>query len=194
MRQPGVTVRPIRQLTGESEFNEVFFDGARTPGDHVVGAPGDGWRIAMATLQFERGVAMLGKLVGYQRELADLVAVARRSGAAADPGIAARLARAWIGLEVMRAYALDILGAPGGSGAEASVLKTLWSRWHQELGDLAMDVHGAASMTGDSRDELRAWQRLYLFSRAETIYGGSDEIQHNIIASRALGLPRQARP
>jgi alkylation response protein AidB-like acyl-CoA dehydrogenase len=194
MRQPGVTVRPIRQLTGESEFNEVFFDGARTPAGNIVGSPGDGWRIAMATLQFERGVAMLGKQVGYRRELADLVALARRTGAAADPGIAARLARAWIGLEVMRAYALETLGEPGGSGAQASVLKTLWSRWHQELGELAMDVYGAASMAGDGSEELRAWQRLYLFSRAETIYGGSDEIQRNIIATRALGLPRQARP
>jgi len=208
MRQPGVTVRPIRQLTGEAEFNEVFFDGARTPAGNIVGAPGEGWRIAMATLRFERGVAMLGRQVGYRRELADLVAVARRSGAAADPGVRERLARAWIGLEVMRAYAVDTLGEAGGSGAQASVLKTLWSRWHQELGELAMDVHGAASMTagtwpagtwpadtgpGDSAEELRAWQKLYLFSRAETIYGGSDEIQHNIIATHALGLPRPPR-
>jgi alkylation response protein AidB-like acyl-CoA dehydrogenase len=191
MKQPGVTVRPITQLTGTSEFNEVFFDGARTHIGNIVGEPGDGWRIAMATLEFERGVAMLGKQVGFRRELADLVQAARRTEAAADPLLRDRLARAWIGLEVMRAYALDTLGEPASSGAEASVLKVLWSRWHQALGELAMDVHGAASMTADDDD---AWQRLFLFSRADTIYGGSDEIQRNIIATRALHLPRQGRP
>jgi alkylation response protein AidB-like acyl-CoA dehydrogenase len=187
MKQPGVTVRPIRQLTGTSEFNEVFFDGARTDLANVVGEPGDGWRIAKATLEFERGVGMLGQQVGFRREFGELVAAARRTGAATDPLLRDRLARAWIGLEVMRAYALDTLGEQGGTGAEASVLKVLWSRWHQALGELAMDVQGAASMAGE---DLDAWQRLYLFGRAETIYGGSDEIQRNIIARRALGLPR----
>ena len=193
MRQPGITVRPIRQLTGTSEFNEVFFDGARTDIGNVVGEPGDGWRIAKATLEFERGVAMLGQQVGFSREFEELVAAARRTGAGADPLLRDRLARAWIGLEVMRAYALDTLGEPPGNGAEASVLKVLWSRWHRALGELAMDVHGAASMAASEGGELDAWQRLFLFSRADTIYGGSDEIQRNIIATRALGLPRQAR-
>ena len=203
MRQPGITVRPIRQLTGESEFNEVFFDGARTELGNVVGEPGDGWRIAMATLRFERGVGMLGKQVGFRRELGDLVEIARRNGASTDPLIRERLARAWIGLEVMRAYTLDSLGEPAGGGsargpagvgAEPSVLKVLWSRWHQALGELAMDIHGAASMVdaGEARD-VDEWRRVYLFGRAETIYGGSDEIQRNIIATRALGLPRQLR-
>jgi alkylation response protein AidB-like acyl-CoA dehydrogenase len=196
MRQPGITVRPIRQLTGTSEFNEVFFDGARTDIGNVVGEPGDGWRIAKATLEFERGVAMLGQQVGFRREFGELVEAARRTGAGADPLLRDRLARAWIGLEVMRAYALDTLdalGEPPGSGAEASVLKVLWSRWHRALGELAMDVGGAASMVASGGDELDAWQRLFLFSRADTIYGGSDEIQRNIIATRALGLPRQVR-
>ena len=196
MRQPGVTVRPIRQLTGTSEFNEVFFDGARTALGHVVGAPGDGWRIAKATLEFERGAGMLGQQVGFRRELDELIALARQTEAGTDPLLRDRLARAWIGLEVIRAYALDTLAEPAGTkAAEASVLKVLWSRWHQALGELAMDVRGAGSMTGDAGDEggLDAWQRLFLFGRAETIYGGSDEIQRNIIAARALGLPRQAR-
>jgi len=188
MDQPGITVRPIRQLTGTSEFNEVFFDGARTDAANVVGAPGDGWRVAKATLALERGAAMLGLQAGFRRELENLLAVARRTGAAADPPLRDRLARAWIGLEAVRAYALDTLGGPG-DGAEASVLKILWSRWHQGLGELAMEVLGAESMV--SRDDLDEWQRLFLFGRAETIYGGSDEIQRNIIASRALGLPRE---
>jgi alkylation response protein AidB-like acyl-CoA dehydrogenase len=189
MRQPGVTVRPIRQLTGTAEFNEVFFDGARTAAANVVGAPGDGWRIAKATLAIERGAAMLGQQVGFRRELADLVEAARRSEAAADPLLRDRLARAWIGLEVIRAYALDTLG--GDDPAEASVLKVLWSRWHRDLGELAMDVLGAPSaLTRGEPYDLDDWQRMFLFSRADTIYGGSDEIQRNISASRALGLPR----
>ena len=187
MRQPGVTVRPIRQLTGTSDFNEVFFDGARTDAAHVVGEPGDGWRVAKATLALERGAAMLGLQVGFRRELADLMEVARHTGASTDPLLRDKLARAWIGLEAIRAYALDTLGGPD-DRAEASVLKILWSRWHQALGELAMEILGAPSMT--AQEDLDEWQRLFLFTRAETIYGGSDEIQRNIIATRALGLPR----
>jgi alkylation response protein AidB-like acyl-CoA dehydrogenase len=225
MRQPGVTVRPIRQLTGTSEFNEVFFDGARTGQGNVVGAPGDGWRVAKATLAIERGVATLGQQVGFRRELDRLLEVARRGPAREDPLLRDRLARAWIGLDVMRAHAVRTLAAgvpargsdpplcsPGGPppdppapdrrsaprieepGAAASVLKLLWSRWHQELGELAMDVLGAPSLLARGAPyDLDDWQRLFLFSRADTIYGGSSEIQRNIIAEQALGLPRQAR-
>ena len=142
-----------------------------------------------------------------------LIELARRTGAAADPLLRDKLARAWIGLEVMRAHALAravagpaagrVAGAgPSGpaapapqAGADAPVLKLLWSRWHQELGELAMDVLGAPSMVARGAPyDLDDWQRLFLFSRADTIYGGSDEIQRGIIAERALGLPRQARP
>jgi alkylation response protein AidB-like acyl-CoA dehydrogenase len=196
MRQKGVTVRPIRQLTGTSEFNEVFFDGARTERDLVVGEVGDGWRVARGTLAFERGVATLGQQIGFERELNRLVDAAKRTGAASDPLLAGKLARAWIGLEVMRAHALRVLAADPATatGAEPSVLKLLWSRWHQELGELAMEVLGAPSMVARGAPyDLDDWQRLFLFSRADTIYGGSDEIQRGIIAERALGLPRQAR-
>jgi len=210
MRQSGVTVRPIRQLTGTSEFSEVFFDGARTGAANVVGEPGDGWRIAKATLAIERGAAMLGLQVGFRRELADLVEVARRTAAGSDPLLRDKLARAWIGLEAVRAYALDTLG--GDDDTEASVLKILWSRWHRNVGELAMEVLGAPSMIvsagpggrtpkppqtppeGHEPYDLDDWQRLFLFSRADTIYGGSDEIQRNIIATRALGLPRPESP
>jgi alkylation response protein AidB-like acyl-CoA dehydrogenase len=187
MNAPGVTVRPIRQLTGTAEFNEVFFDEARTAAGNVVGAPGDGWRIARATLAIERGAAMLGQQVGFRRELTDLGRLARRTGAAHDPVIRDRLARAWIGLQVIRAYALDTLS--GNDAARASILKVLWSRWHRDLGELAMTVAGMAGVAAGSA-EFDRWQRLFLFSRADTIYGGSDEIQHDIIATRALGLPR----
>jgi alkylation response protein AidB-like acyl-CoA dehydrogenase len=199
MRQPGVEVRPIRQLTGTSEFNEVFFDGARTARGLVVGEPGGGWRVAMATLGFERGVATLGQQVGFRRELAALTALAGRTGAADDPVLRDRLTRAWVGLEVMRAHALRTLGdttdAGGGPApGAASVAKLVWSGWHRALGELAMDVAGAPAMVADPESELNRWQRLYLFSRADTIYGGSDEIQRNIIAERVLGLPREPRP
>jgi alkylation response protein AidB-like acyl-CoA dehydrogenase len=120
-----------------------------------------------------------------------------------------KLARAWIGLAAMRAHALHTLAAgpagqeaagpeaagPEAAGTAPSVLKVLWSRWHQELGELAMEVLGAPSMVARGEPyDLDDWQRLFLFSRADTIYGGSDEIQRNIIAGRALGLPRPARP
>jgi alkylation response protein AidB-like acyl-CoA dehydrogenase len=187
MDQKGVTVRPIRQLTGTAEFNEVFFDEARTAAAHVVGAPGDGWRVAKATLAIERGAAMLGQQVGFRRELTDLAQLARRTGAADDPVTRDRLARAWIGLQVIRAYALDTL--TGNDESRASVLKVLWSRWHRDLGELAMTVAGTGALAAGSA-EFDRWQRLFLFSRADTIYGGSDEIQHDIIATRALGLPR----
>jgi alkylation response protein AidB-like acyl-CoA dehydrogenase len=187
MDQPGVTIRPIKQLTGTAEFNEVFFDEARTAAANVVGMPGDGWRIAKATLAIERGAAMLGLQVGFRRELTDLAQLARRTGAGRDPLIRDRLARAWIGLQVIRVYALGTLD--GNDEYRASILKVLWSRWHRDLGELAMAVAGAAGLVAGSA-EFDRWQRLFLFSRADTIYGGSDEIQHDIIASRGLGLPR----
>jgi alkylation response protein AidB-like acyl-CoA dehydrogenase len=201
MNQPGITVRPIRQLTGTAEFNEVFFDGARTPRDLVVGDVGDGWRVSMATLAIERGVSSLGQQVGYRRELDALIDIARRNGTAGDPLVRDKLARAWIGLQVMREQVLSMLDSAANAGAggptassDASVVKLLWSRWHRDLGELAMDVLGPASMVAQGPPyDLDDWQRLYLFSRADTIYGGSQEIQLGIIADRALGLPRQAR-
>ncbi|MFF3210458.1 acyl-CoA dehydrogenase family protein [Streptomyces sp. NPDC002886] len=190
MDQPGVEVRPIVQLTGTSEFNEVFFDGARADAAHVVGAPGEGWAVAMATLGFERGVSTLGQQVGFRRELEDLAALAKRNGAIADPLIRDRLVRAWIGLETMRASALR-------PGVAPSTAKLYWARWHRDLGELAMDVRGADSLLaagahGDPYD-LDDWQRLFLFSRSDTIYAGSDEIQRTIVAERILGLPKEVR-
>lgn len=196
--QPGVEIRPIVQLTGDSEFNEVFFDDARTAADLVVGAPGDGWRVAMGTLTFERGVSTLGQQIRYAREHSNLVEMAHRTGAADDPLIRERLTRSWAGLQTMRSYALATmdLGEKRSSiemgGGQDSVSKLLWANWHRELGEIAMDVRGMAGMTLD-RGEFDEWQRLFLFSRSDTIYGGSNEIQRNIIAERVLGLPKEAR-
>lgn len=190
MRQPGIEVRPIQQLTGTSEFNEVFFSRARAPADLVVGEPGEGWRVAMGTLAFERGVATLGQQLGFRRELRALTDLALDNGAADDPAIRADLAKAWVELDVMRAHALRTLGDAATGTAE--VAKLLWANWHRGLGELAMRVRGAASLTADP--ELDDWQRLFLFTRADTIYGGSNEIQRNVIAERVLGLPREFRP
>jgi len=193
MDQPGIVVRPINQLTGTSEFNEVFFDGARTSADRVVGEVGKGWSVAMGTLAFERGVATLGQQVGFARELNGIIALAKRNGSAADPVVRERLTRAWMGLEVMRAHAVRTLSTvdTGAAAGEASVAKLTWAHWHRDLGELAMQVAGASSLVAP--EDLDEYQRLFLFSRADTIYGGSDEIQRNIIAERVLGLPREAR-
>ena len=192
MRQPGVEVRPIVQLTGTSEFNEVFFDDALAAGDDVVGAPGEGWRVAMGTLAVERGVSTLGQQAGFQREFETVLAAARANRSIEDPDIEARLVDAWIGLRVLRYTALATLGTPAGTtpGTEASVAKLLWAGWHQRLGELAVDVVGPdATLAGPGYD-LSDAQRLFLYTRADTIYGGSNEIQRNVIAERMLGLPR----
>ena len=192
--QPGVEVRPIVQLTGDSEFNEVFFDDARTDASLVVGEPGDGWRVAMGLLTFERGVSTLGQQIRYARELSGVVDLAKKNGAYDDPLIRERLTRSWVGLQTMRSYALatmDVEGAAQAAGKD-SVSKLLWANWHRELGEIAMDVAGLAGLTLDE-GEFDEWQRLFLFSRSDTIYGGSNEIQRNIIAERVLGLPREVK-
>ncbi|MET8688528.1 acyl-CoA dehydrogenase family protein [Streptomyces sp. NPDC004732] len=216
MDQPGrIEVRPIRQLTGTSEFNEVFFDGARARAAHVVGGVGNGWRVAMGLLGFERGVSTLVQQIGFAEELGGVVREAVAGGAVDDPVVRERLVRQWSELRVMRWNALRMLGgagagagasggggsagAGGSGGGEPSVAKLLWGRWHQRLGELAMAVRGASAAVGpgdwcvDAPYELDAFQRLFLFSRADTIYGGSDEVQRNIIAERVLGLPREAK-
>ena len=194
LQQDGVEIRPIVQLTGDSEFNEVFFDDARTEAELVVGDPGDGWRVAMGTLTFERGVSTLGQQIRYAREHSGLVDLAKANGAIDDPLIRERLTRSWTGLQAMRSYALATMdGEQGGQSAgKDSVSKLLWANWHRELGEIAMDVRGMAGLTLDG-GEFDEWQRLYLFSRSDTIYGGSNEIQRNIIAERVLGLPREVK-
>lgn len=195
MRQPGVTVRPIVQMTGNSEFSEVFFDGARTHIDNVVGEVNGGWRVAMATLGFERGASTLAQQVSFQNELALVIEAAKKNGKARDGAIRQRIAQAWIGLRVMRVHALRTLCAGEAElSREASVNKLHWATWHRELGELAMDVLGADGDIVSAPDgTLDALQRLFLFSRADTIYAGTNEIQRNIIAERALEMPREPR-
>jgi alkylation response protein AidB-like acyl-CoA dehydrogenase len=196
MEQPGVEVRPIVQLTRTSEFNEVFFDGARTHRDNVVGGVGDGWRVALATLAFERGVALLGHQLGFRRELDRIVALARRNGRAADPVMRQRLAQAHAELTIMRYNTLRSLSGVDGPVAppEASIAKLYWGSWHRRLGELALDVLGPAATVLEAGEYgLSDLQRSFLFSRSETIYGGSNQIQRNIIGERVLGLPPEPK-
>ncbi|WP_313327936.1 acyl-CoA dehydrogenase family protein [Stutzerimonas balearica] len=194
MDQPGIKVQPIQQITGTSEFNEVFFDDAEA--SCMIGAPGDGWKIAMALLGFERGVSTLGQQMQFQNELDEVIRLAKRNGAAEDPLIRQRLAQAWAGLRVLRYNSLRMLSGPqdGSLRREATIYKLAWSTWHAELGKLAMDVLGPqAEILDGGPYELSRLQSLFLFTRADTIYGGSNEIQRNIIAERALGMPREPR-
>jgi alkylation response protein AidB-like acyl-CoA dehydrogenase len=196
MRQPGIEVRPIVQITGTSEFSEVFFDGARAAADDVVGAPGDGWKVAMGTLAFERGASTLGQQLLFRNELEEICAIARRNGAAVDPQLRQRLAQAWMGLQIQRYNALRMLSRPERAelSREAMITKLFWATWHRDLGKLAMDVLGMeAEVAAAAPYELTRLQRLFLFTRADTIYAGSNQIQRNLIAQRALGLPREPR-
>jgi alkylation response protein AidB-like acyl-CoA dehydrogenase len=191
MRQAGVDVRPIVQLTGTSEFNEVFFSGAVADG--MIGAPGDGWRVALGTLSVERGVAVFGQQLGFEREFSTVLELARAEGRLADPELAARIADAWIGLQVLRFTTEASHAAGDGAGVGPNIAKLLWASWHQRLGELAVDLLGPPATLAGTSYELTDEQRLFLFTRADTIYGGSSEIQRNIVAERGLGLPRGLR-
>lgn len=197
MKQKGVDVRPIVQMTGDSEFSEVFFDNARTAANNIVGKPGEGWKVAMGTLAFERGVSTLGQQMLFQNELDQIIAIAKQNGKAKDPAIRQRIADAWIGLRLQRYNALRTLSAEqtGEVSREAMITKIFWATWHRNLGKLAMDVLGAESEIADGAPyELTGLQRMFLFTRSDTIYAGSNQIQRNIISERALGMPREPRP
>ncbi|MRI33967.1 acyl-CoA dehydrogenase [Endozoicomonas sp. OPT23] len=196
MKQEGVEVRPIEQLTGTSEFNEVFFDNAVTDADNIVGKPGEGWKIAMALLGFERGVSTLGQQMHFQNELDEIIKVAKENGSSEEPAIRQRIADAWMGLRIMRYNSLRMLsgGADGSLQKEAMIYKLYWATWHANLGKLAMDVLGNESEILDEGPyELNRLQSMYLFTRSDTIYGGTNEIQRNIIAERALGMPKEPK-
>ena len=190
MDQPGVEVRPIVQLTGGGEFNETFFDGARTAAELIVGEPGEGWKVAMALLGFERGISTLAQQVGFARELDRAIELARATGRIADPVMRQRLMRAHTGLRLMQWNARRSMGA-GVPGPEASISKLAWGSWHRDLGELTIDLAGPAGQIAEGFPyELTLDQKLFLFTRSDTIYGGSNEIQRNVLGERVLGLPR----
>ena len=198
MDQPGVEIRPIEQITGTSEFNEVFFDDAECDAEDIVGAPGDGWKVAMGLLGFERGVSTLGQQMQFQNELDDIVALARKNGAADLPDIRQRIASAHAELKIMRYNAMRMLSgqsvSDGSLQKEALIYKLFWASWHRSLGELAMDVMGPeCEILEGGPYELSRLQAMYLFVRSDTIYGGTNQIQRNIIAERGLGMPKEPR-
>ena len=194
--QPGIEIRGIRQINGDAEFNETFFTDARCPADSLIGAVGDGWRIAMGLLAFERGVSTLGQQMGFRNELDEIIAAAKANGAANDPLIRQRLAKAEVGLRLMRYGALRMLSQTDHSKIDGAALtyKIQWASWRRDLGELAMDVLGQGGEISDHAEyEWDTLPNLFLFSRADTIYGGTNQIQRNLIAERGLGLPREPR-
>lgn len=190
MHQPSVTVRPIEQLTGTSEFNEVFFDEAVAA--DMIGVVGDGWKIAMALLGFERGVSTLGQQMAFQNELNDIIKIAKENGQAKNADIRARIAEAHTGLRLMRYNAMRMLSDT--TAPATLVYKLHWASWHRNLGKLAMDVLGAESEICEAGlYNLTRLQSMYLFTRSDTIYGGTNQIQRNIIAERGLGMPKEMK-
>jgi len=196
LAQAGVTIRPIRQMNGAAEFNETWFDGARTPAENLVGAPGEGWSVAMGLLAFERGVSTLAQQLAFRNELEAVIAAAKANGTVADPLIRQRIVQAEIGLHLMRYGALRMLSNsdPARPDGAALTYKLQWASWRRALGELAIEVAGQAGEIADAETgEFSLLTDVFLSSRADTIYGGTNQIQRNIVAERALGLPREPR-
>jgi alkylation response protein AidB-like acyl-CoA dehydrogenase len=188
MEQDAVQVRPLRQITGEAEFNELFIEEARIPDENIVGGEGNGWAVAITTLMHERATLAFGLQIRVKITLAELLDDARRSGAAADPVIRDRLAQLYIESEVLRLNALRGLSAimrTGVPGPEGSLGKWQWADVNQALTELAVELRGPRAVLDDDR-----WTYRFLRARANSIEGGTTEILKNIVAERVLGLPR----
>ena len=188
MEQDAVQVRPLRQITGEAEFNELFIEEARIPEENIIGGEGNGWAVAITTLMHERATLAFGLQIRVKITLSELFAEARESGAAADPVIRDRLAQLYIESEVLRLNALRGLSAimrTGVPGPEGSLGKWQWADVNQALTELAVELRGGRAVLDDDR-----WTYRFLRARANSIEGGTTEILKNIVAERVLGLPR----
>jgi alkylation response protein AidB-like acyl-CoA dehydrogenase len=216
MRQPGIEVRPIVQPDGSAEFNEVFFTEARCPVDAVVGGVNNGWKVAMTTLGFERGSSATTSYRRFERELDSIIGIARENGKIDDPLIRQRLARQWSRIQLMRFGGLRTLSASvsgrkdPGVAALGALNKMIWSETHRDTMELALDILGMEGqiLTGSVDDEYVAgvgrrvtardypaspMQVSFFFSRSETIWGGTAQIQRNIVGERVLGLPKEPK-
>jgi alkylation response protein AidB-like acyl-CoA dehydrogenase len=211
MRQPGIDVRPIRMISGESEFNEVFYTDATAPKDNVVGGVNNGWAVAMTLLGYERGEAAATLPIRFQAELDRLFLLAKQRGVADDPRIRQRLAWCYSKVQVMRFLGMRTLTKflqghhPGPDGA---ISKLYWSEYHLVVTELATDILGAEAMVPVGRGPSSAfqtddagapnssasWVGTFLNARAGTIYAGSSQIQRNIVGEMVLGLPKEPRP
>jgi alkylation response protein AidB-like acyl-CoA dehydrogenase len=193
MDADGVEVRPLRQMTGEHEFNEVFLDDVAVPVDHLIGPEHEGWRVANTTLANERGASFIWREQVLQEIGFDALAKeCARRGATHDPRVRQRLARSWIDVELFRlhnARTLERLGRGDEIGAESSVVKLFWATTSQRFAETAVALLGPASLCPPGK-----WSGALLSTRANSIMGGTSEIQRNIIGERLLGLPREPRP
>jgi alkylation response protein AidB-like acyl-CoA dehydrogenase len=192
MHAPGVEVRPLRQLTGEAEFNEIFFTGVEIPVENVLGEIGGGWQVAMTTLLHERGTLGFALQAALEVQVRKLVALARDRGA--DPLLRDKIAREWTEMQALRMTnyrALSQLMKTGIPGPEGSIAKLVWSEANQRVTKLALELLGPdASLAADNAPYGGYWQYQQLRSRGNTIEAGTSEILRNIVAERVLGLPR----
>jgi alkylation response protein AidB-like acyl-CoA dehydrogenase len=188
MEQEGVEVRPLRQITGEAEFNEIFFEGAYVPDENVVGGEGNGWNVAITTLMHERAGIGAASAIALRRELDQLIDLLRDNGLADDPVIRQRIAELKIGSEALRLGALRALTdtmKTGVPGPEGSIAKWEWADLNQALTELATEALGPDALVRDSE-----WAYRFLRARANSIEGGTTEVLKNIVAERVLGLPK----
>ncbi|MER5539561.1 acyl-CoA dehydrogenase family protein [Streptomyces mirabilis] len=209
--QPGVEIRPIRNLTGDTDFNEVFFDGAVTERELVVGEVDRGWAVAMTLLGFERGELALHAPIRFRNELDRLIELVRERGLDGDPDIRRRIAQCHIQVEQLRCHGLrtaTAMIAGKEPGPAAAAFKLLWSEYHQRATELAVDVLGLDTLTPTGRpspnwyhtddpgapNSSASWTSVYLNARAGTIYAGSSQIQRGIVGEMVLGLPKEPRP
>jgi alkylation response protein AidB-like acyl-CoA dehydrogenase len=195
MKDNHIEARAVRQMTGAAQFGEEFFDGARAPLFNVIGGLDNGWRVAMTTLGFERGGNASTAHLRYEKQFWELVELARKVGRERDPLVRQNLAWAYSHVQIMRFSGLRLLAqlAEGQDpGPEASTSKLFWSEYQKRLGEIVADLRGAPGLIRPEGDgyPIDKWQELFIASRAGTIYSGTSEIQRNIIAERALGLPR----
>ncbi len=195
MHADGVDARPLKQMTGNEEFGEVFLTDVKVPKDQVLGEPGSGWQVAMLLLSFERGSSAIGQYTRFRAEWDAVAAAAKQTGRDKDPALRQRMSQVLIELEALRLHSWHILTkvAQGEElGFESSMTKLQWSETHQDLGELYMDVVGYAGQQqpGLPTADLDPLTELFLWSRSETIWGGSSQVQRNIVAEHVLGLPR----
>jgi alkylation response protein AidB-like acyl-CoA dehydrogenase len=201
MRSPGIEIRPLRQMTGEAEFNEVFFEGVRVPRQNLLGELHGGWQIAVSALQNERGILyVVGMQIVLKEQRDKLLAFARERGAGSDPVLRQQLAQAYLGTEIFRMTCqrtLDKLVRFGAPGPESAIIKLHWTELTQAMPQLGMEILGARGLLYDTpvprehdSDPAQWLQRAYLGARAASIASGTSEIMRGIIALQFLGLPR----